>query len=170
MKGEIKILRHINLMDFVCLMIVMLSLCGFFLAKAGHAGVNKVIHGTARINIDVYFSGIKTKDVDLFKVGEPAALTIRNQPVYPPMIIVAVKHWPKLATFLAPDGKKAIALPDPSQTLAHDYVVTVSDTAEISNDGYVIRGNKLKVGNTVELESFKYRMQGVVVDINPANK
>ncbi|MBK7836875.1 MAG: DUF4330 family protein [Candidatus Obscuribacter sp.] len=48
--------------------------------------------------------------------------------------------------------------------------MTVQDESEQTDDGYVIRGNKIKVGNQIELESFKYRVQGVVVDISPANK
>lgn len=168
LNGELKLFGRFNAFDFVCLLVLLLAGGGFLLAKAGHAGVNKAIHGTARIDIDIYFVGIKTKDPDLFKAGETSALTIRNQPVYPPMTIVKVEHWPKKVAFLAPDGKKALALPDPSQPLANDFLVTVSDTADITDDGYVVRGNKLKVGNQVELESFKYRVQGVVVDINPS--
>ncbi len=164
--GELKIFGRLNAFDFACLLVVLLAAGGFFLAKAGHAGVNKAIHGTSKIDIDVYFVGLKTKDVDLFKPGETSALTIRNQPVYPPMTITCAEHWPKKVAFLAPDGKKAVAVSDPSQPLANDFLVTVTDVADITDDGYVVRGNKLKVGNQVELESFKYRVQGVVVDIN----
>jgi hypothetical protein len=44
----------------------------------------------------------------------------------------------------------------------------VQDEADATDDGYVIRGNKIKLGNQIELEAFKYRVQGVVVDINQA--
>jgi len=158
---------RLNGLDFCLLVVVLLSAIGFGLARAGYAGVDKVIQGQAKVAIEVYLVGLKTQDTELFKVGEKSALTIRNQPVYPPMTIVSVKHWQKQASFLSPDGKKAIALPDPSQPLAHDFLVAVSDDAEVTPDGYVIRGNKIKVGNQVELESFKYRVQGVVVDIRP---
>ncbi len=158
---------RLNALDFCLLVVILLSVVGFGLARAGYAGVDKIIQGQARVAIDVYLVGLKTQDPELFKVGEKSALTIRNQPVYPPMTIVNVKHWPKQASFLSPDGKKAIAFADPSQPLAHDFVVTVSDDAEVTPDGYVIRGNKVKVGNQIELESFKYRVQGVVVDIHP---
>ncbi len=164
--GEMKIGR-LNSFDFACLVVVLLCLSGFGLAKAGHAGVDQVIRGTHQINIDLYFVGVKTKDVELFKVGEPTSLTIRNQPVHPPMKIVSVKHLPKQVPFLSPDGKKALSFTDPSMPIAHDFEVTVTDTADVTDDGYVVRGNKLKVGNSIELEGFKYRVQGVVTDINP---
>lgn len=166
--GEKKLFGRLNALDFLFLVVILLSACGFGLARAGHAGVDKVIQGTARVAIGVYMVGVKTEDSELFKPGEKSSITIRNQPVHPPMTIKEVKHWQKMASFLSPDGKKALSFPDPAQPLAHDFLVTLEDDAEITADGYVIRGNKIKIGNQVELESFKYRVQGVVVDIRPA--
>lgn len=167
--GEWK-LGRLNGFDFACLVLVLLCIAGFVLAKAGHAGVDQVITGTHKINIDLYFSGVKTKDKQMFKVGDNAALTIRNQPVYPPMKIVNVKEAQKQVSFLSPDGKSAVSFADPSVPLAHDFEVTVQDTADVTNDGYVVRGNKLKIGNQIELEGFKYRVTGVVTDINVADQ
>ncbi len=153
-----------NFIDFAVVALIGAAVLGAVLAKAGHAGVNQVIQGTPKVDIDVYFSGFKTKDINLFKVGEPSSITIRNQPG-PPMTITKVEHTPKQVSFLSIDGKKAVAFADPANPLAQDFVVTVTDTAEKTKDGYVVSGNKIKVGNQVELESFKYRVQGVVVDI-----
>jgi hypothetical protein len=168
--GECKVFGRFNAFDFSCLVVVAMCVIGFLLARAGHAGVNQTIHGNAKLNIDIYFSGVKTLDQDLFKVGEPASLTVRNVPLQPPMTIVAVKHQAKQVSFLTPDGKKAVSFADPASPLANDFEVTVTDSAEITNDGYVVRGQKVKVGNTVELEGFKYRVQGVVTDINPVKQ
>lgn len=161
-----KLFGRFNALDFACLLLIGFCGLGFVLAREGHAGVNQQIKGTKKVDIDVYFVGVKTKDLNLFKVGDTTALTIRNVPVNPPMVITAVKRTPKMASFLSPDGKKAVAFPDPSAPIASDFEVTVNATADITNDGYVVSGNKLKVGNSVELESFKYRVQGVVADIN----
>lgn len=158
----------LNSLDYTVLTIALISALAFGLARAGHAGVDKVIQGVARVNIEVFITGLKTKDLDIFKVGDKSAITIRNQPVHPPMTIAKVEHWPKQISFLSPDGKKAIALADPANPIAHDFLVTVTDEADQTADGYVIRGNKIKVGNQIELEAFKYRVQGVVVDIKPA--
>ncbi len=56
-------------------------------------------------------------------------------------------------------------MPDPANEIAHDFYVTVSGDAEETKDGFVIRGNKIKIGNQVELEGHKYRIQGMVIDI-----
>ncbi len=155
-----------NPLDLALVLIIVAAGLGLLMARAGYAGVDKAIEGTAQVDIDIYLAGFKTKDPELFKCGEKTALTIRNQPVEPPMTIKAVKHCPKQVAFLSPDGKKALSFADPSQPLAHDFIITISDQAERTKDGFVIRGNKIKVGNQVELESFQYRVQGVVVGIS----
>ena len=155
----------LNSIDYSFIVLVMLCLCGYFTARSGHAGVNQVIEGTHKVAIEVFISGLKTHDIDIFKVGDKSAITIRNQPVEPPLTIINVKTNAKEASFLSLDGKKAIAVLDPANSIAHDFYVTLTDEAEQTKDGFVIRGNKIKIGNQVELEGFKYRAQGVVIDI-----
>lgn len=157
--------KNKNVIDWGILVLIVFCAFGFLTARSGHAGVNKVIEGTHKVAIEVYISGLKTRDTDLFKVGEKTAITIRNQPVEPPMTIIAAKSLPKETAFLSPDGKKVRAMADPSNPIAHDFYVTLTDEADQTKDGYVIRGNKIKLGNQVELEGFKYRVQGVVVEI-----
>lgn len=158
-------MKKLNPLDLSVLAILFTALVGFGLAKAGYAGVDQVIEGTHKVDIDVYLIGVKTLDPDIFKVGEKSAITIRNRPVHPPMTIVKVNHWPHKASFLKPDASGVLAFPDPAVPHAHDYIVTVQDEADATKDGFVIRGNKVKIGNLVELEGFKYRVQGVVADI-----
>jgi hypothetical protein len=157
--------RQINLFDYGLLVVILLAAVGFGLARSGLAGVNQSIEGVSKVAIDVYITGLKAPDLDRFKVGEKASITVRNVPLQPPMTIVQVTHNPKQVAFLSPDGKKAVAFPDPSNAIAHDFLVTVEDEAERTKDGFVVRGQKIKVGNPIELEGFKYRAQGVVVDV-----
>ncbi|PWT96678.1 MAG: hypothetical protein C5B53_09220 [Candidatus Melainabacteria bacterium] len=164
---EQNIPKRLNKLDFALLMVLALSVLGFWLAHAGHAGVDKIIEGRNKVGIDVYIAGLKTEDLDIFKVGDKSSITIRNQPVQPPMTISKVEHSPKQTAFLTPDGKKVVCFDDPTCPISHDYLVTVVDEAERTADGYVVRGNKIKLGNQIELEGFKYRVQGLVVDIKP---
>ena len=162
---SMRLLGRFNPLDLFCLIVLLLATAGFSLAKAGYAGVDQVITGKAMVNIDIYFAGLKTKDPDMFKKGEKTSLTIRNQPIEGALTIADVKHWAKQVSFALPSGK-VFAVDDPSQPRAHDFVVTISSEAERTNDGFVIKGGqKIKVGNQVELENFSYRVQGVVVGI-----
>ncbi len=158
-------MKKLNPLDLTVLAILITALAGFGLARAGYAGVDQIIEGTHKVDIDVYLIGVKTLDPDIFKVGDKSAITIRNRPVQPPMSIVKVNHWPHKASFLKPDASGVVSFPDPAVPHAHDYIVTVRDEADATRDGFVIRGNKVKIGNLVELEGFKYRVQGVVADI-----
>lgn len=161
-------MRKINALDAVVVCTILASAVGFGLAKAGLAGTDKIItKGPGKVAISIYFSGVKTLNTDLFEVGSGTNVTIRNRPVTPAMTITKVDHWQHKASFLSSDGKSAIAFADPSIPIAHDYVVTVTDQAEGTDDGYVIRGNKVKIGNQVDLEGMNYRLTGVVVDISP---
>ena len=162
-------MKRLTPLDLTVIAVAFLALAGFGLAKAGYAGVDQVIEGTHKVNISVYLIGLKTLDTEIFKAGEKSAITIRNRPVDPPMTIVKVEHWPHKASFLKPDASGAVAFADPATPFAHDFMITLEDVADGTKDGYVIRGNKVKVGNLVELEGFKYRAQGVVADIKPAS-
>lgn len=164
-------MKRLNAFDSAVILLVVFCALGFGMARAGHAGVDTIIEGKSRIEFDVFLIGIKTLDQDLFKTGDVSAITIRNRPVEPPMKISKVGHWPHKASFLSPDGKAAVAFTDPAltdeknQPIAFDYVVSFVENADRTKDGYVVSGNKIKIGNQVELEGFKYRTQGVVVDI-----
>jgi Domain of unknown function (DUF4330) len=160
--------NRLNPIDGSVLVLALLCVLGFAATKAGHAGVNNVIEGSSKVAIEVFITGLKTRDLDLFKVGEKTAITVRNQPLTPKMTIAKVEHNQKQTSFLTPDGKKVLAYPDPANAIAQDFLVTVVDSeAPKTEDGYVVRGQKIKIGNQIELEGFKYRVQGVVVDIRP---
>src|ERR1041385_8333192 len=118
------ILRKFTFLDWAVFAVISLAVLGFGLARAGHAGVNKIIKGISKVEIDVYITGLKTKDTDIFKSGDKSAITIRNQPVQPPLTITKVDHWQKQIAFLSPDGKKAVVFPDPANSIAHDFLVT----------------------------------------------
>lgn len=159
-------MKRLTPLDLTVIAVIIFAIAGFGLAKAGYAGVDKVIEGTHKVKIDVYLIGLKTLDPEIFKAGEKSAITIRNRPVHPPMNITAVKHWPHKASFLKPDASAVLAFADPATPYAHDFLVSLEDEADATKDGFVIRGNKVKIGNLVELEGYKYRAQGVVVDIS----
>jgi hypothetical protein len=154
-----------NFLDFMLIAIMLVSGLGFVLAKAGHAGVDQVIEGVRKVKLKISIIGLKTLDTEIIKKGDHSSITIRNRPIEPAMEVVEVEHWPHKASFLSPDGKSVVAFPDPAIPFANDFLVTVTDEAEVTKDGYVIRGNKVKIGNQIELEGMKYRVQGMVVDI-----
>lgn len=161
--------KKFNLIDTSLALTIMLSILGFFLARNSMAGVDKVVEGRPNVKISILIVGLKSLDSSLFKVGDKTNLTIRNQPVEPALQIVEVKSMPRKVTFLAKDNSTPIAVNDVANPYARDYLITLSQKADMTKDGFVVSGNKLKIGNQVDLEDFKYRVQGVVVDIKAIN-
>ena len=49
-------------------------------------------------------------------------------------------------------------------------MLTLRDNADITSDGPVIGGNKIKVGLRVDIEGFKYRLPAVVSDVRILEK
>lgn len=156
-----------NLLDILLLITIIFSITGFILARAEKTSLNKVIEGKEDIGIEILipdvFAPEEGKTKIIFKVGEKSAITIRNRP-YTKLTIIKAEPKPKYVIVQDLSGSYRTAY-DPSRTNVKDFVVTLKDTALKTKDGYVIGGNKIKIGNQVELEGFDYRLKGKVVNI-----
>ena len=155
----------VNLIDLLLLLTIFLSTTGFLFARAEKSSLNKVITGKQKIAIKVYVSDVPIRKNELFKVQDKVFITIRNKP-YAKLEIIKVEERPKLALSFDRTGTyKAIS--DITKSDFTDYLITVSDIALETNDGYVVEGNKIKIGNQLELEGFNFRLNGKVIDIFP---
>lgn len=160
--------RHkLNLIDFLFLLTIIFSVTGFIIAKAEKSPLNKIIEGKEKIAIEVLIPDVFSSTSDYFKVDEKSAITIRNRP-YTKLSIIKAESKPKLA--IIPNGPGAYkTLTDPTKANVKDYIVTLSDVALKTEDGYVTGGNKIKIGNQVELEGFNYRLTGKVINVYSLN-
>ena len=171
---ERKILKtNLNLFDFSLLLTIIFSITGYICAKAEKTPLNKIIGGKEKIAIELLLPDVYSPDNyndkkqtnNLFKVGEVTAITIRNRP-YTKLTIIKSEPKPKAITIPNFSGSYK-TINDPTRTNVKDYVVTLSDIALKTNDGYVIGGNKIKIGNQIELEGFNYRLNGKVINVYP---
>ena len=98
-------------------------------------------------------------------VGEKTFITIRNVP-YTELEIVDVKKEAMKEMFFNYDRPEVPYLMN-NGAYPHrfQYVVTVRDEAQITQDGAVVGGNKIKIGLPVDLEGFNYRLGGMVSDV-----
>jgi len=167
-KSKIKL----NLLDFLLLLTLIFSTTGFILAKAEKTSLNNVIKGKENIAIELLIPDIFSPDekffTGFFKVGDKAAITIRNRP-YTKLSIIKSESKSKMALIPNLSGSFK-TVEDPTKHNIKDYYVTITDTALKTDDGYVIGGNKIKVGNQIELEGFNYRLNGKVINIYPLNE
>lgn len=121
------------------------------------------------ITFTVFFRGVTITDSENpFVVGDNAFITIRNVP-YTKLQIADVK-FDRRKTLIETSVKGDYKLVDDvSLPFLYDFVVTLKDTAKVTEDGYVVGGNKLKMGIPVILEGKKYKFSGTVTNIQVAD-
>lgn len=156
-----RVFGRFNLIDLTVVLVAALFLLGVGLARSGHAGVNKQLRGEGTAEFDLFIRGGIT-DPAIFKVGDKTFITIRNQP-YAALTIRQVKVTPRTITMPAPGGVRAY--PDPSEPYSKDVLLTLREKAQLTDDAIVLGGNKIKVGVPIDIEGFKYRLRGSIVDV-----
>ncbi|OIP75139.1 MAG: pyruvate/2-oxoglutarate dehydrogenase complex,dihydrolipoamide dehydrogenase (E3) component [Oscillatoriales cyanobacterium CG2_30_44_21] len=97
---------------------------------------------------------------DLIKVGDEVNIVIRNQPRGKVKIAKVDIAVPKIVAAKA-DGT-AVFFDDPRAvaTSQSDLAITLEATAQITNDGAVFAGEKVKVGTSIDIEGAKYIIRG----------
>lgn len=159
-----KLLGRINIVDFIIGGIILLGVLGIFLVQSGtHITSGQMVEGETDILITVQIPNLKTLDPQLFEPHKKTAITIRNQP-RGDVLIEQVSSNPVRITGVLPSGKPVL-VDDLAQTNGYDYLIQLKDHAKITKDGYVSEGVKVKVGLPIELEGFKYRVYGKIVNV-----
>lgn len=162
-----KIFGIVNVIDFAVVSFVLLAVLGLLLVKSGKfKTAGKVVQKQSQIQFDVAIRGVKLSKVDpLFKDNDKTFITIRNVP-YTELKIVKSLMTPWQTVIPDPNNSlKALAVVDPTESYTYNFLVTITDKADITKDGPVIGGNKVKIGLPITLEGFDYRLNGTVSDV-----
>ncbi|MEB3299542.1 MAG: DUF4330 domain-containing protein [Candidatus Sericytochromatia bacterium] len=157
--------RHrLNVLDLTVLGVLVIALGAFGAAKAGKTGLARKVKGETTVEIDCFIRGAIAHPERLMKAGDKTFITLRNVP-YSSVFISAVQARPKGEAIPSADGKRLVALPDPSEPFGKDLVVTIREKATLTDDGVVFGDSKIKVGTPIEIEGFAYRLRGSIVDV-----
>ena len=162
-----KLFGLFNIIDASIILIVLLAVSGIALVKMGKfATSGHLTKKAGMIEFDVVSKGVKlSTNENLFKPGGKTFITIRNVP-YTSLEVVKTQMTPWQTVITDPkDPNKAISVTDPSEPNTYNFIVTVKDKALLTDDGPIIGGNKIKIGLAVNLEGFKYRLNGTVSDV-----
>ena len=159
-----KIFGRINIIDFSFVIIIFSMVFGIFWVKSGHSPMNKVIQATGTAEVDVAIRGARVLDPTIFKVGEKAFLTIRNQR-YAPVEVTKIKYWNRQIVFLGTNNKLVVQ-DDPTASDIKDINMTFREKAESTEEGIVMGGHHLKVGSSVELDAFSYRLNATIMHVS----
>ena len=156
-----------NVVDFAIFAVIAIIVVGFLFVKFGvHKPLSKISKGTKPVEFTIITRAYDvTAQEELFKAGDKTFITIRNVP-YTKLEITAVQKEQSKEMFFNYDRPEVpylinnVAYPN-----RYQYKITVKDSAQITADGAVIGGNKIKIGLPVDIEGFNYRLSGTVSDV-----
>lgn len=160
-------MKKFRIVDLVILLAVVLALLvGFLTYKHIRQTADKQVEKTAKIAFQVFLRGVTITDsVSPVKVGDKTFISIRNVP-YSDLKVIDVKTDTKKVVMPNPKGNpQFILVDDYSQVFMYDVVVTVIDSAQITKDGAVVGGNKIKIGLPITLEGPNYKLNGTVSNV-----
>jgi len=160
-------IKKVRIVDVVILVAVILALVvGFLTYKHFRQTADKQIESVSKIAFQVFLRGVTiTSGVNPIVVGEKTFISIRNVP-YTDLDIIDSKIDTKKVVVPTPGGKNPFTLVDDySQVFMYDIVVTITDTANITKDGAVVGGNKIKIGLPITLEGKDYKFNGSVSNV-----
>lgn len=157
-------LKKIKIVDLVIVAGILATLLvGFLTYKHFRQTASKQIESTSKIVFQIYLRGVTiTGPQNPIKVGDDTFISIRNVP-YTDLKVVGVRIDTKKVAIPVQNQKQPFILVDDfSQAFMYDIVVTIVDTAQITKDGPVVGGNKLKIGLPIILEGKDYKFNGTV--------
>ena len=164
-------MKQLQISDYIIIgLVALLLIIGGFLAIK-HKKVSGLPENVdKKIYFQVMMRGVSITDNLLpFKDGEETFITIRNVP-YTKLKINAISYDRRKKAIFA-DGKNQITVvEDPAMPFLFDFIITLEDNAKWTSDGYVVGGNKLKIGVPITIEGPKYKLNGTVSNIKSAEE
>lgn len=158
---ELKKVDYI-IIGFLCILLILGGLV--FVGKNKFLSKSPV-ESEQKVAFQVFFRGITITDAQSpFQVNQESFITIRNVP-YSKLKIVDVKFDRRKVAIPANNKDKYILVDDVSSPFQFDFLVTLVDTAKITEDGAVVGGNKLKIGVPIVLEGKNYKLNGTISNI-----
>ncbi len=152
-----------SILDIGAIATVLIVLVGLLIVP-GNSGSSIAQILTAEnktVQVVMNVRGLSATDPqELVKVGDEVNIVIRNQPRGKVKIAKVDIAVPKIVAAKA-DGT-AVFFDDPRavSTFQSDLAITLEATAQITNDGAVFAGEKVKVGTSIDIEGSKYIIRG----------
>lgn len=163
-----KLWGRINIIDLSLMIIVVAALSGFAYIFMGQSPLEQKIQATGEASVTIAIRGARVQDATIFKVNEKVFLTIRNQR-YEPVVISAIDMMPRKTVFLNSKDQPVI-IEDISSPEIKDIDITFTHGAEVTDEGVIMGGHHMKVGNSVELDAFGYRFNGSIMKVDFKNQ
>jgi Domain of unknown function (DUF4330) len=164
-----RLFGKISLLDIGATLIILMVVAGIFLFPGTSGSLAQIGANTKPIDIDLIVRGLTVENPEAFIVDlqkqNKMKIVIRNQP-HGEVTIKSVTSFDRTIAVPQPDGTvKALTDPRPEAKYTADMVITVSDNAQITDDGPVLSSSKVKIGTPIEVEGKTYRFNTSVIGV-----
>lgn len=164
-----RLLGRFNVIDVATLVLLFCIALGVLLVQSGnHRTSGQMVTGEADIEYTVMLYNTRALRTDMLQPGEPLSITIRNRPRG--NVEVVSVEWKRRQFPLNMGGGAVKMIDDPTFLNGYDALITVRDHANVTKEGYVTNGVKVKIGMPIDIEGFDYRLGGTIVDLHKVSK
>lgn len=154
-------LRKVDII--IILSIVLILFMGVLIGLKLNKFSKSPVKADVKIALQVFIrNAVLTQAKNPIVKNTQSYVTIRNVPYSKLTVIDSVAIRKSVVIPVPSQGKPASVVDDISLPFQYDIVVTLTDKAKLTDDGYVAGGNKIKIGTPIVLEGFNYRFNGII--------
>jgi hypothetical protein len=170
-----RLFGKVSILDIGAALIILGVIIGIFVIPGTSGTSIAQSNNNQTVEVDVLVRGLTVGDPDRlyaqFADQKTLSIIIRNQPYDEPVEIKKVERLRKTINVTQPDGSiQVIDDPRPEVTLIEDMRITLASQAEVTNNGVVMSGQKVKIGTVLELDGATYNFRGSVIDVRTEEK
>jgi len=156
---------RVSVIDLAAALLVILAVGGFWTVRIFQSSQAQTTQAkTIPLEFDLLIRGLSIGNPEReLKVGDTPRVVIRNQPAGQ-VTIRSIKIIPNVIPVVGAGGQVQY-VPDLSSPYSRDILITLTATAQMTEDGAVVGGTKLKVATPIELETARYNIKGSVIDL-----
>jgi hypothetical protein len=165
-----RLFGKLSLLDIGAALIILAVIFGTFVFP-GTTGSVAQVGSTQPVEVSAIVRGLSVRDPDgLIQMMRDAGKTeviIRNQP-HGEVELSKIEPVERMVIVPQPDGSVK-ALPDPrtaEESYSTDMMISFRDRAQMTDDGAVIGGQKVKIGTLLEFEGETYNFKGSAIEVN----
>jgi len=162
--NEGKLWGRISVIDLGALLLIFLVGAGFLGLRGSNRSEAQTPEAMKPLTFKMLVRGLSIEQPkQLFKVADQPRIIIRNQPAGQ-VTIRGIQIFDDLVPVVLANGKITY-VPDGGSPYSRDILLTLEAQAQITEDGAVVGGTKLKVATPIELETSRYDIKGSVINV-----
>ena len=158
-----RLFGKLSILDIGAIATILIVLIGLLLVPGnGGSSIAQILAAENKtVQVDMNVRGLSALDPqNLVKVGDQVKIVIRNQPRGNVTVKKVEISVPQIVAAKADGTAVYFADPRAVATSQSDLALTLEATAQITNDGAVFAGEKVKVGTSIDIEGPKYLIRG----------